>query len=106
MTAGGHVRWDIDDLQAQLRVMDRTAQHDATNPRPRPVVAAIVTSKHGVLVGRRNDGKPPWTFIAGEIETANRPPTLASGKSRRRLAFSLLPGQRSAAGFTRPPAAP
>jgi hypothetical protein len=40
------------------------------------VVAAIVTSKHGVLVGRRNDGKPPWTFIAGEIETANRPPTL------------------------------
>lgn len=31
-----------------------------------PVVAAIVTSPEGVLVGRRNDGKPPWTFIAGE----------------------------------------
>jgi 8-oxo-dGTP pyrophosphatase MutT (NUDIX family)/transcriptional regulator with XRE-family HTH domain len=31
-----------------------------------PVVAAIVTSDLGVLVGRRNDGKPPWTFIAGE----------------------------------------
>jgi 8-oxo-dGTP pyrophosphatase MutT (NUDIX family)/transcriptional regulator with XRE-family HTH domain len=31
-----------------------------------PVVAAIVTSDRGVLVGRRNDGKPPWTFIAGE----------------------------------------
>ena len=31
-----------------------------------PVVAAIVTSPLGVLVGRRNDGKPPWTFIAGE----------------------------------------
>ena len=31
-----------------------------------PVVAAIVTSELGVLVGRRNDGKPPWTFIAGE----------------------------------------
>jgi NADH pyrophosphatase NudC (nudix superfamily) len=73
VTAGGHVRWDIDDLQAQLRVMDRTAQHDATNPRPRPVVAAIVTSKHGVLVGRRNDGKPPWTFIAGEQEPGERP---------------------------------
>jgi 8-oxo-dGTP pyrophosphatase MutT (NUDIX family) len=73
VTAGGHVRWDIDDLQAQLRVMDRTAQHDATNPRPRPVVAAIVTSKHGVLVGRRNDGKPPWTFIAGEIEHGESP---------------------------------
>lgn len=31
-----------------------------------PVVAAIVTSPLGVLVGRRRDGKPPWTFIAGE----------------------------------------
>jgi 8-oxo-dGTP pyrophosphatase MutT (NUDIX family) len=31
-----------------------------------PVVAAIVTSPLGVLVGRRNDGTPPWTFIAGE----------------------------------------
>lgn len=30
------------------------------------VVTAIVTSSRGVLVGRRNDGKPPWTFIAGE----------------------------------------
>ena len=31
-----------------------------------PIVAAIVTSDLGVLVGRRNDGRPPWTFIAGE----------------------------------------
>ncbi len=30
------------------------------------IVAAIVTSPLGVLVGRRMDGKPPWTFIAGE----------------------------------------
>jgi len=40
----------------------------ATAPEPQPVVAAIVTSHLGVLAGRRNDGKPPWTFIAGEIE--------------------------------------
>lgn len=31
-------------------------------------MAAIVTSPLGVLLGRRHDGKPPWTFIAGEIE--------------------------------------
>lgn len=53
--------------------MDRTAQRDATKPEPQPVVAAIVTSEHGVLVGRRNDGKPPWTFIAGEIEPGESP---------------------------------
>ncbi len=35
-------------------------------PETMPVVAAIVTSRLGVLVGKRNDGKPPWTFIAGE----------------------------------------
>jgi len=37
-----------------------------------PIVAAIVTSELGVLVGKRNDGKPPWTFIAGEVEPGER----------------------------------
>ena len=46
----------------------RSREEDATVVEPVPVVAAIVTSRLGVLVGRRNDGSPPWTFIAGEIE--------------------------------------
>ena len=37
-----------------------------------PVVTAIVTSPLGVLVGHRHDGKPPWTFIAGEQEPGER----------------------------------
>ena len=37
------------------------------------VATAIVTSSRGVLVGRRNDGKPPWTFIAGEVEEGETP---------------------------------
>jgi 8-oxo-dGTP pyrophosphatase MutT (NUDIX family)/transcriptional regulator with XRE-family HTH domain len=41
------------------------AQRSEPDKRP-PIVAAIVTSPLGVLVGRRVDGKPPWTFIAGE----------------------------------------
>jgi 8-oxo-dGTP pyrophosphatase MutT (NUDIX family) len=40
----------------------------ASNPEHQPVVAAIVTSHKGVLAGRRHDGTPLWTFIAGEIE--------------------------------------
>jgi 8-oxo-dGTP pyrophosphatase MutT (NUDIX family) len=32
------------------------------------VITAIVTSERGVLIGHRRDGKPPWTFIAGEQE--------------------------------------
>ena len=32
-----------------------------------------MTSRLGALVARRNDGKPPWTFIAGEIEPGEDP---------------------------------
>jgi NADH pyrophosphatase NudC (nudix superfamily) len=45
----------------------------AARPEPQPVVAAIVTNGMAVLIGRRNDGKPPWTFIAGEIEPGESP---------------------------------
>ena len=37
------------------------------------VAAAIVTSHLGVLVGRRRDGNPPWTFPAGKIEPGESP---------------------------------
>jgi 8-oxo-dGTP diphosphatase len=42
-------------------------------PTAQPVVAAIVTSAEGVLVGRRNDRTPPWGFISGEIEPGELP---------------------------------
>jgi 8-oxo-dGTP pyrophosphatase MutT (NUDIX family)/transcriptional regulator with XRE-family HTH domain len=38
-----------------------------------PIVAAIVTSRQRVLIGRRHDRQPPWTFIAGEQEPGERP---------------------------------
>jgi 8-oxo-dGTP diphosphatase len=38
-----------------------------------PVIAAIVTSDQGVLIGRRNDRTPPWTFIAGWSEPGEAP---------------------------------
>jgi 8-oxo-dGTP pyrophosphatase MutT (NUDIX family) len=37
------------------------------------VAAAIITSRPGVLVGRRRDGHPPWTFPAGKIEPGQSP---------------------------------
>lgn len=45
----------------------------SARPEPVPVAAAIVTSHLGVLIGKRNNGKPPWTFIAGEIEPGESP---------------------------------
>lgn len=54
--------------------VDELLEAEPSNkPEPGPVVATIVTSHLGVLVGKRNDGKPPWTFIAGEIEPGESP---------------------------------
>lgn len=67
-TPKGHARWDLQDLRRQLIHEETSVPEPAQTPEQQPVVAAIVTSHLGVLAGRRNDGKPPWTFIAGEIE--------------------------------------
>lgn len=70
ITAGGQARWHLDQIRRQLldRRQEATVLEPSSAPEHQPVVAAIVTSDLGVLVGRRNDNKPPWTFIAGEIE--------------------------------------
>jgi 8-oxo-dGTP diphosphatase len=38
-----------------------------TLPEQPHVALAIITSDQGVLVARRKDGIPPWTFLGGEI---------------------------------------
>ncbi len=70
VTAGGQARWDLQRLRRELLDRQEAASvpEPSTAPEHQPVVAAVVTCPLGVLVGRRNDGKPPWTFIAGEIE--------------------------------------
>jgi 8-oxo-dGTP pyrophosphatase MutT (NUDIX family) len=92
-TAGGHFRWDLDDLRGQLRAMNPTARHDSMGPEPQPVVAAIVTSGLGVLVGRRNDGKPPWTFISGEIEPGESPADAGIREVKEETGLQVEAGQ-------------
>lgn len=70
-TAGGQARYHLDDVRREvanhIRRQEDPRMPSAT-PEAQPVVAAIVTSARGVLAGQRRDGKPPWTFIAGEVE--------------------------------------
>jgi 8-oxo-dGTP diphosphatase len=58
-----------------------------------PVVAAIVTSALGVLVGRRNDGTPPWTFIAGESEPGEEPADTAVREVKEETTLEATAGE-------------
>jgi 8-oxo-dGTP diphosphatase len=64
-----------------------------TSPEPQPVVAAIVTSPLGVLAGRRNDGSPPWTFIAGEIEPGESPADATVREVKEETGLTVVPGR-------------
>ena len=61
-----------------------------------PIVAAIVTSDRGVLMGRRNDGKPPWTFIAGEQDAVKdeNPADTAVRETKEEAGLRIVAGER------------
>ncbi|MGH3218977.1 MAG: NUDIX domain-containing protein [Streptosporangiaceae bacterium] len=62
--------------------------------RPRlAVVAAIVTSPLGVLVGRRRDGSPPWTFIAGEQDPGEQPEDTAVREVKEETSLEIAAGE-------------
>jgi 8-oxo-dGTP pyrophosphatase MutT (NUDIX family)/transcriptional regulator with XRE-family HTH domain len=65
----------IEELEKQVQELHKSGagRSSATQEEQQPVVAAIVTSSEGVLIARRNDGSPPWTFIAGEVEPGELP---------------------------------
>lgn len=50
-----------------------------TLPEQPHVALAVITSDRGVLVAKRRDGIPPWTFLGGEIEAGE-----SSGDALRR----------------------
>jgi 8-oxo-dGTP pyrophosphatase MutT (NUDIX family) len=72
-TPGGMARWDLEDLQRQLDIPGGRGITDPAAPLRPAIIAAIVTSKPGVLVERRHDGRPLWTFPAGEAEPGEAP---------------------------------
>jgi 8-oxo-dGTP pyrophosphatase MutT (NUDIX family) len=68
--------------------------HVASQPEPLPVVAAIVTSQEGVLIGRRNDGQPPWTFPAGKIEPGESPADAAEREVKEETGLRVEAGDQ------------
>lgn len=85
------------NIIAALAEANTTEEEDivtepSTQPEPVPVVAAIVTSDRGVLIGKRNDGKPPWTFIAGEIEPGESPADAAVREVKEEAGLRIIAG--------------
>jgi 8-oxo-dGTP diphosphatase len=60
------------------RTQENPVTDPGTEPEPASVAAAVVTSGKGVLVARRHDRIPPWTFPATEIETGESPAAAAA----------------------------
>ncbi len=67
---------------AQLITLGRSKENPVTDPgtdlEPASVAAAVITSELGILVARRHDRIPPWTFPATEIEAGESPAAAAA----------------------------
>jgi 8-oxo-dGTP diphosphatase len=78
----------------ELATLTAINGHDTTVPAAeQPVVAAVVTSDLGVLVGHRNDRTPPWTFIAGEQEPGERPEDTAVREVKEETGLEIEVGE-------------
>ena len=73
--------------------LDSGTEHSERAGQAQPIVAAIVTSELGVLVGKRNDGKPPWTFIAGEVEPGEQPEDAAVREVKEETGLEIEAGE-------------
>lgn len=99
-TPGGQALWNLPDLERQLDMPPQPSPvqeqpvtqpvHDPAAPVKPPVAAAIVTSKLGVLVERRIDGRPLWTFPAGEIEPGEAPVDTAIRETKEECRLDIV----------------
>ena len=97
VSSNGSAAAERDRMATEMR--DRSIRRDLANrPIPeeegmaRPIATAIVTSERGVLVGQRRDGRPPWTFISGEVEPGESPAFAASREVKEEATLDVEVG--------------
>lgn len=77
----------------QSRPDEPETEEPSTKPEPVPVVVAIVSSHLGVLTAKRQDGKPPLTFISGEIEPGESPADAAIREVKEETGLVIRTGR-------------
>jgi 8-oxo-dGTP diphosphatase len=98
------MRRRLDELEQLVQVgqvaqRHRNERNVATRPIPaeegveRPIATAIVTSGRAVLVGQRRDGRPPWTFISGEVEPGESPAFAAGREVKEEATLEVEVGE-------------
>jgi 8-oxo-dGTP diphosphatase len=75
----GVTRQRASQIIARARERGNPVTEPTTLPEQPHVALAIITSDRGVLIARRVDGIPPWTFLGGEIREGE-----SSGDALRR----------------------
>ncbi|MGH3272762.1 MAG: NUDIX domain-containing protein [Streptosporangiaceae bacterium] len=76
---------------SKARAADILRATDTRQPEPPPAAAAVVTSRLGVLLGRRNDGSQPWTFIAGQVRPGESPADTAVRACKEQAGLDIVP---------------
>lgn len=71
----------VSQIIARARERGNPVTEPLTLPEQPHVALAVITSDQGVLIARRKDGIPPWTFLGGEIQ----PGESAADALRRRV---------------------
>lgn len=72
------------------QTQEDTPMLDPNAPLRPSIVAAVVTSKKGVLVERRHDGRPLWTFPAGEAEPGESPADTAIRETKEECELQIV----------------
>lgn len=96
-TPGGHFRWDLNRLKAELSTNPTSAIGEpmpdpSSTPIKQPVVASIVTSELGLLITKRRDGVPPYGFLTGEIEPGESPADAAVRECKEEAGLAIKAG--------------
>jgi 8-oxo-dGTP pyrophosphatase MutT (NUDIX family) len=91
-TLGGHYRWDLDNLRQQLAAK-KLGNGAGETFGPQPIVAVIVTSRRGVLIAKRRDERPLWTFVSGEIEPEESPADAGVREVKEEATLEIRAGQ-------------